>query len=393
MKKSPMITLGLALALGAVSAACSSIQTAHAPGGSDTSHPAQDLAKAGDHVASVASPGALGHVDDVKNPEDLVAIPGTRWIIASGMAPNSGLHLIDRVTKKAQRWFAPKASGPSAQYPDSDPQPDPDEMQVHGISLREIGEGKYLLLAVNHNGKDAARPDRETIEILEVDAAPGKPVISWLGNVRLPKGLAGNAVVSAPDGSIYTTVMLMPGYDLKDMFGGKPTGAVYRWTPKKREFEKLLGTELNGNNGIELSRDGRYMFVAHMQGMSKFSIGNPARKIASSWLDYGLADNLHWDGDRLVTAGSMLKDCHQGVAPDCLDGFHITYIDPEDMKTSLVIRGDYTDRFSGVSTVLPVEGTFWLGSFYRDTVAYFKQDRLKQDRRSTLGSSNSKDDK
>jgi hypothetical protein len=39
--------------------------------------------------------GGLEFVCGLKNPEDLVAVPGTKWIIASGMAPGVGITLID----------------------------------------------------------------------------------------------------------------------------------------------------------------------------------------------------------------------------------------------------------------------------------------------------------
>ena len=39
--------------------------------------------------------GGLEFVCGLKNPEDLVAVPGTKWILASGMAAGVGITLID----------------------------------------------------------------------------------------------------------------------------------------------------------------------------------------------------------------------------------------------------------------------------------------------------------
>src|SRR5689334_3131462 len=39
--------------------------------------------------------GGLSFVCGIQNGEDLVLVPNTRWLIASGMAPGSGLHAID----------------------------------------------------------------------------------------------------------------------------------------------------------------------------------------------------------------------------------------------------------------------------------------------------------
>lgn len=315
--------------------------------------------------------GELGYITGVQNPEDLVQIPNSKWLIASGMAPKSGLYLIDSQSKTAKRWIAPKTAKPSTQFFDSQPQPSPDEMQAHGISIREIGQGKSLLYVVNHNGFDQ-KITRETIEIFEVDSNRQEPTLTWLGNVRMPNDFAGNSVVAGADGSIYVTVMTHPQNSLDEMFAGKITGAVYRWTPKTRQFEKIQGTERNGNNGIELSKDEKYLYLTHMQGVSKFTNTNPAKQVASSWLDYGVADNLHWDGDKLITAGSMALACQNGLAFDCLKDFHITQINPDNLALKPIFKGKYNQAFSGVSTVLPVGKTYYLGSFYRDKMAYFE---------------------
>ncbi|WP_126330759.1 SMP-30/gluconolactonase/LRE family protein [Moraxella cuniculi] len=260
---------------------------------------------------------------------------------------------------------------PSEQYPDSQPQPLPDEMQAHGISLREIGQGKSLLYVVNHNGKDN-NITRETIEIFEVDASRAKPALTWLGNVRMPNDFAANSVVSGSDGSIYATVMMHPQYTLADMFAGKITGAVYRWTPKTRQFEKLQGSEFTGNNGIELSKDGQFIYVAHMKNISKLTNTNPTKIVATATLDYGVFDNLHWANDKLITAGSCTESCGNSMTYDCLKDYHITTINPDNLATDAIFKGKYTQDFSGVSTVLPVRKTYYLGSFYRNKMAYFE---------------------
>ncbi len=313
----------------------------------------------------------LNYITGIQSPEDLVQIPNTKWMIASGMAPKSGLHLIDSQSKTAQRLIAPKASQPSHLYPDSTPQPHADEMQIHGISIREVGQGKYHLYAVNHNGFDK-NITQETIEIFEVNTNHSTPTLTWLGNVRMPNNYAGNAVVSGADGSIYVTVMMHPEHSLDDMFAGKVTGAVYRWTPATRQFVKLQGSEFNGNNGIELSKDGKFIYVAHMQGLSKLTNTNPAKVVATARLDYGVFDNLHWAGNKLITAGSRLQNCGQTMTYDCLKDYHITSINPDNLAVNPIAKGQYTEQFSGVSTVLPVGNTYYLGSFYKDKMAYFE---------------------
>src|SRR3984893_1131696 len=50
------------------------------------------------------------------NPEDLVPIPGTRWLIASGMKEGAGLKLVDTDAKTARLFYT---GGPAQQRPDT----------------------------------------------------------------------------------------------------------------------------------------------------------------------------------------------------------------------------------------------------------------------------------
>lgn len=361
----------LALTLATLGVACTPInQAIHSTPSTQTTN----ISTA--NISTAKEVAQLSYIENLKSPEDLVQIPNSKWIIASGMTHHSGLYLIDSQSKTTARLIAPKASAPSAEFKNSQPQPHADEMQIHGLSIRAIGGGKSLLYAVNHNGFDK-NIARETIEIFEVNANTAAPSITWLGNVPMPKDdkgryLAGNSVVSGADGAIYTTVMMHPHNTLEDMFAGKTTGAVYRWTPTTQKFEKLQGTEFNGNNGIELSKDGKFIYVAHMKKLSKLTNTNPAKVVATSELNYGVFDNLHWAGDKLITAGSRTQNCGETMTYDCLKDFHITTINPDNLAITPLYQGKYTQDFSGVSTVLPVGKTYYLGSFYRDKMAYFE---------------------
>ena len=56
--------------------------------------------------APCAPSGGLTFICGVPNPEDLVLVPNTRWLIASGMAPGSGLHLVDTRAKTVRNLYA-----------------------------------------------------------------------------------------------------------------------------------------------------------------------------------------------------------------------------------------------------------------------------------------------
>ena len=70
--------------------------------------------------------------------------------------------------------------------------------------------------------------------------------------------------------------------------------------PERQEAEPAPGTELAGNNGIEISQDEKelYIAVSGTQTVAIYSLANtakPARTIRTPW--YNL-DNIHWSGDR-----------------------------------------------------------------------------------------------
>lgn len=339
-----------------------------------------------------APSGNLNFVCGSKSPEDIVVLPGNRWIVASGMTLASGLHLIDTRTKTSERWIAPTAAAPKAPYNKCPSQPKPDEFQAHGISVRDRGHGQATLYVVNHGSSRAIDPmgmavgsGHETIEVFNIDLRGAKPVLSWTGCIPTPGSqLVANSVVSAADGSVYATVMLHPNNVLSQMFKGEATGAVYKWTPDAGEFKKVDGTELPGNNGIELSHDGKTLYVASSPGaITSFTNTVPARRLRSIKTRIGVADNIHWVNGRLIVAGLRNDICSSGDAgamkkrgvmsgpgAPCLAGYYVAAIDPKTLALTLLAKGDLDPEFFGVTTGLPLGNTLWLGSVVGNKVAY-----------------------
>src|SRR5215813_1324453 len=68
------------------------------------------VAKTATQSATCAPSGGLNFICGLQAPEDLVLVPNTRWLIASGMMPGSGLHLIDTQAKTARTLFGPGSS-------------------------------------------------------------------------------------------------------------------------------------------------------------------------------------------------------------------------------------------------------------------------------------------
>src|SRR4051812_23707081 len=210
-----------------------------------------------------------------KNAEDLVRVPGTPWIIASGMTEGASLTLID--SRNGAYTGVHAQAKPDTALANCATPPDSAKAITHGLNLRAGANKHSTLYAVGHGA-------REAIEVFDVDATGAKPAVTWKGCVSMPESLAANSVASFADGSLVATVLLMPGKTFADSVARKPTGAVYEWKPGKKGFEPIRGSELPGNNGIEVSADSKEIFVVSsgLQTIVAFSHTNPTKQLRTT---------------------------------------------------------------------------------------------------------------
>src|SRR4051812_2618840 len=102
---------------------------------------------------------ALEFVHGPVNVEDVALVPGTPWLVGSGMTsrshPTGALHLIDTEAMTWQR-VAPDArpARHDARYGPAGP-PDPARFDAHGLALRAAEGGVHTLYVVNHGGREA----------------------------------------------------------------------------------------------------------------------------------------------------------------------------------------------------------------------------------------------
>jgi hypothetical protein len=242
--------------------------------------------------------------------------------------------------------------------------------------LRVGANGRPTLYAVAHGA-------RESIEVFDIDAAGAKPTLTWKGCVPMPDGLAANSVASFADGGLVATVLLMPGKTFADSIARKPTGAVYEWAPGKHNFELIKGSELPSNNGIEVSADGKTLFVVSsgFQTIVALAHQNPTTQLGTTKPLPFTPDNVHMGPDgKLLTAGMKNDEPACGGAPGpqhdlaklstCPRGFIAMSIDPATMKDTLYAQGPANPAFSNATMVLPVDRQFWIGSFSADRVGH-----------------------
>jgi hypothetical protein len=322
-----------------------------------------------------APSGGLNFICGVQNPEDLVLVPNTRWMLASGMAPGSGLHLVDTRAKTIRNLYAAEspASRPDRTKYASCPGPlDPKQAVLHGLSLRAGQAGRYTVYATNHGG-------RQSIEVFELDVRGSAPAATWIGCVLMPNDMEANSVAAFSDGSLVATVLIMPGKTFEDAFARRNTGAVFLWTPRSDAFRMLAGTELPANNGIETSPDDREFFVVSstLKRVVAFSRSNRGTPLRFAQLAEFAPDNVRWtSGNRLITAGMIDDEPACGGPPKtaegirCSRGYIAATIDPKTMAVTEIARGPATPAFTGTAIAMRVGDELWLGSFNANRLAY-----------------------
>jgi hypothetical protein len=199
----------------------------------------------------------------------------------------------------------------------------------------------------------------------------------------MPEGLAANSVASFADGSLVATVLFMPGKTFADaVVARQPTGAVFEWSPGDAGFTLVQGTELPANNGIEVSADGREIYVASsgLQTVVAFSHSNPARQLRTTRPLPFTPDNVHLGSDgRLLTAGMAndVPECGGPPGPEhdiaklsvCPRGTIAVAIDPVTMQDTVIVQTVATPSFSNATMVLATDGEAWIGTFSGNRIA------------------------
>ena len=320
----------------------------------------------------------LSYLCGVERPEDVVRIGQSDWLVTSGFAEGAGLKLIDIRTAQASLWYRgtrDEIAWDRKRFGACPGPVDPALFNTRGLSVREGTDGTYRLLVVNHGG-------RESIELFDIDTRPARPALRWRGCILLPSGHVANSAASFSDGTILVTILTRPGTSITDFVRGGRTGLVMAWRPDGKGFIPLPGTDLPGNNGLEVSPDDRHYYVVAFgwHAVLKFDRDKGDGPVARLAMPDFMPDNIHWIDGRLVAAGMRLDEpacgglrgivdgeadkmlCHRGYVVAAMDG---------DLTTvSTLAYGEPSPSFNGVSAAAFAGGRIWLGSYQADRLAW-----------------------
>jgi len=349
---------------------------------------------------------ASGNENDIhlicgaENVEDMVALPGTDWIVGSGIGDSffqrGALHLINerRMTAETVRLdFSPRLR-PIARYNRCPAPPGANEFSAHGMGLRPRSNGTYDLFVMNHGG-------RESVEVFRIVLSKGKPNFRWIGCIATPPNAMGNSVAVTRDGTVVLSAFTAADHPLPSMvslskaapsdrperpgeFKFKASqGALFTWN-RRDGWTKLANSELNGNNGLELSADDKWVFVNSWSDrrIVRVALKNGAGDNRSVHVDF-MPDNLRWSFDgKLVATGQDVADprevfaCTKSSGSHCPTAYAVAEVDPGSLSAKTIYRANAMESFGTATIGLRTRRGLWLGSVRSQCIGYVNAESL-----------------
>jgi len=317
-------------------------------------------------IAACNPAGNVQFVCGQQAPEDLVLVPGSEWVLAGAFSGNGGINLIsvrDKTTTVAYPAATAKERLDAKTY-DSCPGPpdaaDKAKFTTHGLALR-AGRNSVHTLYVVHHGK------RESIEVFEVDARGKMPALTWVGCAVAPDPIGLNSVVGLSEGGFITTNFLARGGDPNartKMMAGENNGELWEWHTRSG-WKKVPGSESSGPNGVEISKDGKWIYMAvwGSQGFIRLSRGQTPVKRDVVPLGFRV-DNIRWAPD-----GSIFAAGQGGTG--AMQTSNVVKINPATLKVQEIIRHPNDTVFGSGTVAVQVGKEIWVGSFRGDRIARF----------------------
>jgi quercetin dioxygenase-like cupin family protein len=321
---------------------------------------------AGQAPAGCNPSGGVQFICGQEAPEDLAVVPGSQWVFASVMAGGGGIRVInvrDMTTSVVYPTATSRDQLDARTYDSCPGAPDAADkaaFRTHGLALRPGRNSTHTLYAVHH-GK------RESIEVFQVDARATPPALTWIGCAVVPDPIGLNSIVPLPDGGFVATDFLARGIDAAGrgkMMAGEPNGGLWDWHTRKG-WTKVAGSDTAGANGLELSKDGKWFYVAAWGSQSFVRMSRGQTPVKKDVVPLGFrVDNLRWAPD-----GSIIAAGQGGTAPS--QTTNVVKIDPNTLKVQEIIRHQSGPEFGPGTVAVQIEKEIWVGSFRGDRIARF----------------------
>ena len=289
-------------------------------------------------------------------PEDLVAL-GPQWVVASAYSGTGGVALV-RVSDRTAITAYPSATArerhDKSVYPECPGPPSKERFTTHGVYVEPGNGPTYKLFVVGHGA-------REAIEVFEIDTGPEMPVATWIGCVIAPDPIGLNSVRGLPDGGFVTTNFLPRGGTreaTQRMMGGEPNGELWEWHTASG-WVKVPGSEAAGANGVELSDDGRTLYIAAWGSQSFIRLSRGATPPRREEIPLGFrVDNIHWARDGTLWAVGQAGQMWKAVK-----------IDPATLAVREIVSQPDTPAFGAGTALVEIGDQLWVGSYRGNRIA------------------------
>jgi sugar lactone lactonase YvrE len=152
---------------------------------------------------------------------------------------------------------------------------------------------------------------------------------------------------------------------------GAETGYALEWRPGGG-FEKVPGTETAFPNGIELSADGRTIFLNSSSGGAVLKIDRASGQLVGR-ADVPGPDNSTWAADGTLRVASFPGSLREAIACGdleagaCAAEFQIVALDPETLESRVLYR-NAGPPMGGGTVGLEVGDELFIGSFAGDRI-------------------------
>jgi DNA-binding beta-propeller fold protein YncE len=309
----------------------------------------------------------------VINGEDILQIGSSDWLLVSGMDGSlSGndvkgkIHLVNAAANTVEVMFpgaTPVFQHDSSMYPDCPGPIDITNFSAHGLSLQKINKGPeiYRVYMTSHGA-------REAIEVFEVDAFL-KPTIQWVGCIPMPESSWTNSVTILSDGGFLATQFFDPSeHTIENVLAGEVTGHVFEWHPGEA-VSIIAGTELAGPNGIAVSLDERWIFVAAFGAGELVRFDTSSTPAGKEVIALGiLPDNVRWtsEGSLYVAGNNVGESCGED---SCEGGWSVVEVTPYNLAFDRVGGVSAGAALHDASSALLVNDEIWVGTFSGDRLA------------------------
>jgi hypothetical protein len=316
-------------------------------------------------------------ITGVESAEDIVAIPGSDWVITGGMAspanPRPRTFFINSRTHEFRPAWPDNCALDldSARFGDIAP---PSAYTFHGLDV--IQRGSIIeVYQVNH--APGHGEGRESVEVFEIDLTADGPSLRWRGAVIGPAWLGGNDLCALPEGGFAVTNFCYPGPEAMKMgLAGGINGNVLEWRNSDEGWTIVPGTDLNFPNGIAVTPGGDAYIVASW-GAKKL-VRVPRRNSSVTRVEIpleGLIDNITWTPDGAMLCCVQIDDADKlfakvGSTGTAAGPFQGVRVDPVTLETKILVADDVPDFFA--TTVLQVsEKEVWASSAMGDRLIAF----------------------